>query len=138
MKAPPLLKRPLRHPAAAALRLRPQRSRTPSMSGPLAALPPLIFNAGPFGKIAVNGIVTGFGMVQSNHVPGDDTRQATLSNGQIFIQKTDGKVPVLRPGGRLYASRPSATAFLAADKTVTNFYGPVPVVFVKLQAGKNT
>ena len=30
------------------------------------------------------------GLVQNNHVPGDDTKQAALSNGQVFIQKTDG------------------------------------------------
>ena len=28
---------------------------------------------------------------QDNHVPGDDIGQAALSNGQIFIQKADGK-----------------------------------------------
>ncbi len=30
------------------------------------------------------------GLVQNNHVPGDDTQHADLSNGQVFIQKTDG------------------------------------------------
>jgi hypothetical protein len=30
------------------------------------------------------------------------------------------------------------TPFLATDKTVSNLYGPVPIAFVKLQAGKNT
>ena len=29
-------------------------------------------------------------MWQGNHVPGDNPTQAALSNGQIFIQKTDG------------------------------------------------
>ena len=31
-----------------------------------------------------------------------------------------------------------ATPSLATDKTLTNFYGPGPQAFVKLQAGKNT
>jgi len=57
-----------------------------------AVLPPAVFDAGPFGKLSVNGIVTGFSQFQNNHVPGDDSAQATLSNGQIFIQKADGKV----------------------------------------------
>ena len=63
---------------------------TPSITGPLSGLPPAMFDAGFFGKIAVNGFLTGLGMVQNNPVPGDDTHQAALSNGQIIIQKTDG------------------------------------------------
>jgi hypothetical protein len=43
-----------------------------------------------FGKVAVNGFLSGYGLLQINHVPGDDTKQADLSNGQVFIQKTDG------------------------------------------------
>ena len=63
---------------------------TPAITGPLSGLPPAIFDAGPFGKIAVNGILSGIGMWQGNHVPGDNPTQAALSNGQVFIQKTDG------------------------------------------------
>jgi len=63
---------------------------TPAITGPLSGLPPAMFDAGPFGKIAVNGILNGFGMWQGNHVPGDEPTQAALSNGQVFIQKTDG------------------------------------------------
>ena len=32
---------------------------TPAITGPLQGLPPAIFDAGPFGKIAVNGFLTG-------------------------------------------------------------------------------
>jgi hypothetical protein len=60
------------------------------MTGLLSALPPAIFEAGPFGKIAVNGILDGMGMWTGNYVPGDNPTQAALSNGQVFIQKTDG------------------------------------------------
>ena len=59
--------------------------------GPLAGKPPLVFDAGPLGKLSVNGIISGFGMVQGDHVPGDGRADADLSNGQIWIQKTDGK-----------------------------------------------
>ena len=110
---------------------------TPAMTGPLAASPPLIFEAGPFGKIAVNGILTGYGTWQGNHVPGDDNTQATLSNGQVFIQKTDGWFQFYLQAGA-YTMPAMATPFLAADKTLTNFYGPVPVGFLKLQVAKNT
>jgi len=46
-----------------------------------------IFDAGPLGKLSVNGIVTGFAQFQNNSVSPDHETQATLSNGQIFIQK---------------------------------------------------
>ncbi len=110
---------------------------TPAIVGPLSAIPPLIFDAGPVGKIAVNGIVNGFGMWQGNHVPGDNTTQAALSNGQVFIQKTDGWFQFYVQAGA-YTLPSLATPFLATDKTMTNFYGPVPQAYLKLQAGKNT
>ena len=110
---------------------------TPAITGPLSGLPPAIFDAGPVGKIAVNGILTGTGMWQGNHVSGDDPTQAALSNGQIFIQKTDGVFQFYLQAGA-YTLPSLATPFLATDKTLTNFYGPVPQAFVKLQAGKNT
>jgi hypothetical protein len=110
---------------------------TPAITGPLSGLPPAIFDAGPVGKIAVNGILTGGGMWQGNHVSGDDPTQAALSNGQIFIQKTDGVFQFYLQAGA-YTLPSLATPFLATDKTMSNFYGPVPQAFVKLQAGKNT
>jgi hypothetical protein len=110
---------------------------TPSITGPIQGIPPLLFDAGPFGKIAVNGILTGSGMWQSNHVPGDNPTQAALSNGQVWIQKSDGWFQFYLQAGA-YTIPALATPFLATDKTLTNFYGPIPVGFVKLQAGKNT
>ena len=88
---------PVPAPAAA-----PAPLSTFVLTGPLQWLPPATFDAGPLGKLSVNGIVTGFAQFQNNSVPGDDDAQATLSNGQIFIQKADGKASVVRPGGRLH------------------------------------
>lgn len=104
---------------------------TPSFVGPVQELPPASFDAGPFGKVAVNGVITGSGMVQNNHVPGDDTKQAALSNGQIFIQKPDGVFQYFIQVGA-YTLPSLATPFLATDKTITDFYGPVPQGFVKI------
>ncbi len=120
-------------PAAAA----PSPLPTPSVTGPLQWLPPATFSSGPFGKLAANGIVTGSGLWQGNHVPGDNTGQATLSNGQIFIQKADGPVQFYVQVGA-YTMPSLGTPFLPADKTLTDFYGPVPVAFLKIPAGKNT
>ena len=110
---------------------------TPSITGPLSGLPPAIFDAGPFGKIAVNGILNGMGMWTGNHVPGDNPTQAALSNGQVFIQKTDGWFQFYLQAGA-YNIPALGTPFLATDKTVSDLFSPVPVAFLKLQAGKNT
>jgi Putative beta-barrel porin-2, OmpL-like. bbp2 len=110
---------------------------TPSITGPLKGIPPATFDAGPFGSIAVNGILDGTGMWQSNHVPGDNPTQAALSNGHVWIQKSDGWFQFYLQAGA-YTIPALATPFLATDKTMTNFYGPLPVAFVKLVPGKNT
>ncbi len=107
------------------------------LTGPLQWLPPAIFDAGPLGKLAVNGIVTGYSQFQNNSVPGDDKAQATLSNGQIFIQKPDGKLQYYIQAG-VYTMPSLGVPFLNAQNTVNDFYGPVPVAFLKIQAGKNT
>lgn len=107
------------------------------LTGPLVWLPPATFDAGPFGKLAVNGIITGFSQFQNNAMPGDDTSQATLSNGEIFIQKADGKLQYYVQAG-VYTMPTLSAPFADAQHTVTNFYGPVPVAFLKLQAGKTT
>jgi hypothetical protein len=121
-------------PAAAAA---PAVLPTPAIVGPLASPPPAMFDAGPFGKIAVNGILDGMGSWTGNYVPGDNSTQAALSNGQVFIQKTDGWFQFYLQAGA-YNVPALGLPFLATDKTVSNLYGPVPVGFVKLQAGKNT
>lgn len=110
---------------------------TPAITGPLQGIPPAMFDAGPFGSIAVNGIVNGMGMWTGNYIPGDNATQAGLSNGQIFIQKTDGWFQFYLQAGA-YILPAVGTPFLATDKTISNFYGPFPQGFVKLQAGKNT
>ena len=122
-------------PAAAAAA--PTPLSTFVLTGPLQWLPPATFDAGPFGKLSVNGIVTGFAQFQNNSVPGDDKAQATLSNGQIFVQKADGKLQYYIQAGA-YTMPTLGAPFLDAQKTLTTFYGPVPVAFLKLPVGKTT
>ncbi len=121
-------------PAAAAA---PAPLSTFVLTGPLQWLPPATFDAGPLGKLYVNGIVTGFSQFQTNHVPGDDSAQATLSNGQVFIQRADGKVQYYIQAG-VYTMQALSAPFVNAQDTMKNFYGPVPVAYLKLQAAKNT
>jgi hypothetical protein len=129
--------KPANPTAAPAAPAPPAPLSQPSITGPLSGLPPANFEAGPLGKISVNGILSGGGMVQGNPVPGDNKTQASLTNGQVFIQKADGVFQFYLQAGA-YNLPALATPFLETDKTISNFYGPVPVGFVKLQAGKNT
>jgi len=107
------------------------------LTGPLQWLPPATFDAGPLGKLSVNGIATGFALFQNNSIPGDNDAQATLSNGQIFIQKADGKIQYYIQAG-VYTMPTLSVPFVNAQNTVNNFYGPVPVAYLKLQATKST
>ena len=110
---------------------------TPSMTGPLAGAPPLVFDAGPFGKLAVNGIISGFGMVQGDHVPGDSDAVDALSNGQVWIQKTDGWLQFYVQAGA-YNLQAVGTPFSPTTSQITNLYGPVPVAYLKLVPTKTT
>ncbi len=107
------------------------------LTGPLAWLPPATFDAGPLGKLSVNGILTGFSVFQNNSVPGDSGAQATLSNGQIFIQKPDGKYQYYIQAG-IYTMPTLSVPFVSAENTLSSFYGPVPVAYLKLPVGKTT
>lgn len=122
---------------AAAAPAAPMPLSTPAITGPLSNLPPAMFHAGPFGDIAVNGILSGMGLIQNNHVPGDNTDQAALSSGQVFIQKADGWFQFFLQAGA-YNIPDLAAPFLKTQDTVSDLWGPLPVAFLKLQAGKNT
>jgi hypothetical protein len=93
---------------------------TPAITGPLQAAPPTTFDLQPSGKIAINGTLTGMGLWQGNHVPGDEPTQAALSNGQIFLQKTEGWFQFYLQAGA-YNIPALGVPFLATDKTLSNF-----------------
>jgi hypothetical protein len=123
--------------AAPAAPAAPMPLPTPAITGPLSSAPPFMFDAGPFGNIAVNGILSGIGLGQNNHVPGDNSSQFAISNGQVWIQKADGVFQFyLQAGAYNYESL--GVPFLSTQKTVSNSFGPIPVGYLKLQAGKNT
>ena len=110
---------------------------TPAITSPLQAAPPIVFDAGPLGNLALDGVVSGMGLWQGNHVSSDAPTQAGLSNGQIFIQKSTGWWQFYVQAGA-YNIPALATPFLATDKTITDLFGPVPVAFLKLAPAKNT
>ncbi len=114
----------------------PQPLPTPAMTGPLQTAPPFTFDAGPFGKLDLTGIISGLGLAQSNHVPGDDTAHVDLSNGQVFIQKTEGWWQFYLQAGA-YNIPILGAPFLSTADTISDFWGPLPVAFLKLAPTKS-
>jgi putative OmpL-like beta-barrel porin-2 len=107
------------------------------MTGPLRAGSPIEFEGGAFGKLNLNGIISGTGLWQSSHASGDRSAQAALSNGQVFVQKTTGWWQFYLQAGA-YNILSLGTPFLPTDKAISNLYGPVPVAYAKFVPGKNT
>jgi len=112
----------------------PQPLPMPSMSGPLQTAIPREFKAGPFGKLAVTGILSGVGWTEANHVPGDASTHWDVSNAQIFVQKTTGWWQFYLQGGA-YNLPALGTPFLSTVDTVKNIYGPFPQGYLKLVKG---
>src|SRR5271169_6537254 len=74
----------------------PTPMAAPAMSATLAANPnPAVFDAGPVGKVTVDGVLTGVGFWQSNAQVdffGANTQDNywDVSNAQVIINKSDG------------------------------------------------
>src|SRR3569623_202694 len=63
----------------------------PALSAPLVGnANPTSISGGILGKFYVTGVASGLAYEQSNPVPGDNHQRLDISNGQLFIQKTDG------------------------------------------------
>jgi hypothetical protein len=121
--------------APAAAPSTPQPLPNPSMTAPLStAAPPHTFNAGPFGTVAITGILSGMGLVQNNWIPGDKSTHWDVSNAQIFLQKTSGWFQFYLQGGA-YNLPSVGTPFLKTTDTLTGFYGPFPQGYIKLVKG---
>jgi hypothetical protein len=80
---------------------------TPGMAGSLAfSAVPNSVDVGPLGKWYVDGVLSGLGLVQSNHVASDTNAAADMSNGQVIIQ-TDGIVHPMQIGAYASAREPN-------------------------------
>ncbi len=118
---------------------------TPAMAGPLVA------NANPFsvdlpdwfgdagGKIYIGGDVSGIAYAQSNAThafPGDADTNIDLTNGQVWIQKTDGWLQFFAAFGA-YSFPTVGVPYLRADITEPATFGYMPVGYLKLQGEGN-
>lgn len=121
--------------APAAAPSTPQPLPNPTMTAPLStAAPAHTFNAGPFGTVAITGILSGMGLVQSNSVLGDKETHWDLSNGQVFLQKTSGWWQFYLQAGA-YNLPDLGVPFIKTTDTLSDFYGPLPVAYLKLVKG---
>ncbi len=104
---------------------------TPSMTGPLKLPPPILFDAGPLGQLALNGILSGMGVWQDHPSNHDHGARADISNAQIFLQKTTGIVQFYLQAGA-YNFPALGLPFLSTTNTVSEYFGPLPVAFLKI------
>jgi len=124
-------------PPAAAAPAAPTAMTTPAMTGPLVANPnPYGFDAGPLGPVYVTGAVSGLGLIQNNPVPGDHEGSFSLSNGQVFVQKTDGWFQYFVQVGA-YTLPAIGTPYFNTAKATGDFFGPVPQAYIKIAPADN-
>jgi hypothetical protein len=106
---------------------------TPSLSGPLTANPnPISFDAGPLGNIYIGGIASGFGAFTSDpETPaGDRHWRWDASNGQIFLQKTDGMFQFYVQAGA-YNLPALGTPLLSTGTETSDLFSALPVAYAK-------
>jgi putative OmpL-like beta-barrel porin-2 len=110
----------------------PTAMTTPAMSAPLVANPnPMSFDAGPVGPVYVTGAVSGLGLWQNNKFPDQQHSQASLSNGSVFVQKTEGLFQYFVQVGA-YTFPALGAPYFSTATTTGDFFGPVPVAYAKL------
>jgi hypothetical protein len=123
----------------------PAPMTTPAMAGPLSANPnPFSVDLpdwlGPAsGKLYVTGAVSGLGFYQDNAAhaaPGDVPSLMDLSNGQVFLQKTDGWFQFfVQVGG--YSLPALGAPYVKASTNTPGTFGFVPQAFIKIAPTDN-
>lgn len=103
----------------------------PGMAGPLTLANARTFDAGPFGKLDISGVLSGFAMWQEHPYPTDQAWRADISNGQIFIQKPTGLVQFFLQAGA-YNFPALGSPVLSTRSTVSDYFGALPQAFLKL------
>jgi hypothetical protein len=126
-----------RRPAATRTAFNADRDDDTGDTGPLAANPnPMSFDAGPLGPVYLTGAVSGLGLWQNNKFPDQQHTQASLSNGHVFLQKTEGLFQYYLDVGA-YTIPTLGAPYFSTATTVGDFYGPVPVVWAKIAPTDN-
>ncbi|MBV8971762.1 MAG: porin [Sphingomonadaceae bacterium] len=104
----------------------------PALAGPLSyAATPVSFDLDGFGKVYVNGALSGIGRFQDHAVPGDHDSFGDISNGQVVVQKIDGVFQFMAQAG-IYSLPSLGVPYLRASRTNESTFGPIPQAFVKI------
>jgi hypothetical protein len=115
----------------------PTAMAIPGMSAPLTANPnPMSVDAGFLGPVYVTGAVSGLGLWQNNKFPDQQHSQASLSNGQLFLQKPEGLFQYFLAVGA-YTFPALGAPYFSTGTTVGDFFGPVPMAFAKIAPTDN-
>lgn len=102
------------------------------MTGPLHLnSDPLNVDGGPLGKVYISGVISGLGLAQNNHFPGDEDTRFDISNGQVIAQTVDGPVQFYVQAGA-YSIASLGTPYFKAKDYVGDTYGVVPVAYLKI------
>jgi putative OmpL-like beta-barrel porin-2 len=107
-------------------------SLSPSMTGPLHLnSDPLHVDGGPLGPVYVSGVISGLGLAQDHHFPGDQSTRVDLSNGMAIVQSAQGIFQFyVQTGG--YSQPSLGTPYFTAKHIIDDTYGLVPVAYVKI------
>jgi hypothetical protein len=107
---------------------------SPAMTGPLTSNPaPYSFDAG-FGTISAGGSLTGLGYYQSNAthgLPGNGDSGFDLSNGQVWLEKTDGLIQFYVQAG-IYSLPSLGAAYIRSSQLTAHTFGAVPIGYIKI------
>ncbi len=106
----------------------------PAMTGPITAnATPNSFDAG-FGSIYWGASVTGLGYYQSNAThgfPGNGSTGFDLSNGQAWLEKTDGLIQFYVQAG-IYSLPSLGSAYIRSSQITSHTCGSVPIGYIKI------
>ena len=120
-------------PAAAPAAPTPSPMPYPAMTAPLAANPfPAAFDAGPMGKITVDGVISGGGGYQDQPFPGQPQGFGDIDNAQVIINKSDGPIQFYVQAGAYSIVSLGASASTSSTALDSSTFGYVPQGFVKI------
>lgn len=117
-----------------------------AQAAPFALPAPLTFDAGPLGKLDVQGVLSGYGIYQDNkfgaapfdgsQMPGDKNTSADISNGQVIIQKNSGLVQFYLQAGA-YNVMSLGANFYSTGTFTQNTFGALPVGYLEIAPTDN-
>jgi hypothetical protein len=106
----------------------------PAITAPMAANPyPATFDAGPLGKLTVDGVISGGGFYQSDPTTwtGQKSQYGDITNAQVIINKTDGPIQFYIQAGA-YSIVSLGSGYVQSSTYDNETFGYVPQGFVKI------